>query len=158
MALENIYNDRGLLEALARGGYVPNGDRQEQFYNFTYDTFGNTTAISIGDRQLASYDYAPKNGLLTQQNYGNGAYTTFTYDNLGRATQTQTSSGDIYDYTYTGDGQLYSLKDNNGTSGGADDIFYRYQYDSLGRLIHSAQSKGTKQSFVPRTSTTTATG
>ena len=144
VALENVYNDRGLLESLGRGGYTPDGARQAQSYRFTYDTFGNTTAISVGDRQLASYDYAPKNGLLSRQNYGNGAYTAFTYDDLGRAAKTETSSGDVYDYVYTGDGQLYSLRDNNGTSSTADDIFYRYQYDSLGRLIHSVQSQGGK--------------
>ena len=34
--------------------------------------------------------------------YGNGATTSYTYDDHGRTTQVTTSSGDVYIYTYKG--------------------------------------------------------
>ena len=80
---------------------------------------------------MASYAYAAKNGLLTKQTYGNGQYTSFTYDNLGRKKETKTSSGDTYQYKYTGDGQLYSMTD---VAGG---FAYQYTYDTLGRLMQA---------------------
>ena len=131
------YDSRGNLSALTRGGWLPGQsgaeNKKNQTYGFTYDAFGNTTSVSVGGRQLASYEYGAKNGPLARQNYGNGAYTAFTYDNLGRITQTQTSSGDTYRYTYTGDGQLYRLEDVAGNTA------YRYNYDSIGRLTGSTQ-------------------
>ena len=64
--------------------------------------------------------------------------SAYTYDNLGRSKKTTTSDGDEYTYRYTGDGQLYEMKDKNGGS----PIQYRYNYDSLGRLIGTSQTGG----------------
>ena len=142
IALNRTYNDRNQLTKLNRGGYNITGNSStayHQYYNFTYDSFGNTTGISIGpngEYSLAAYSYAPKNGLLTQMTYGNGATVAYTYDELGRSAQTTTSSGDSYTYAYTGDGQLYELKDNSGN------LLYRYTYDTLGRLLGSAVKSG----------------
>ena len=126
------YNERGLLSALTRAGYI-SGDsgrtRTEQVYSFTYDSFGNTTSISVGARLLAEYTYAAKNGSLLRRSYGNGAYSDYTYDILGRVTRMTTSSGDDYRYVYNAAGAVSSVQD---LTGGLD---YRYTYDSIGRLI-----------------------
>ena len=122
------YTAQGELDTLTRSA---TGTNATQSYGFAYDDFGKTTAISIGSRTLASYSYAQKNGQLSHMSYGNGAYTNYLYDRLGRTTQKMTSSGDTYSYAYTGDGQLYSLIYN--------DESYYYTYDTLGRLIGTTQ-------------------
>ena len=40
-------------------------------YSFTYDAFGNTTEISAGNHELASYEYNENNGKLSILTYGN---------------------------------------------------------------------------------------
>ena len=127
---------RGLLTKLTR-----NTNGQNQVYNLSYDTLGNLTKMQVGSRTLMTYTYGAKNGPLERQTYGNGAYTEYEYDSLGRASRTSTSDGDTYTYRYTGDGQLYEMKDSNG----GEEITYRYQYDSIGRLIGTTQSGGTAE-------------
>ena len=138
------YDAKNQLTTLNRGGYNVTGNDptpHNQYYNFSYDTFANTTSISVGSTapySLGTYTYAANDGLLTGMSYGNGATVSYTYDKLGRKTQTTTSSGDSYRYTYTGDGQLFQMKD---IAGG---LLYDYSYDTLGRLISSSMlSSGT---------------
>ena len=143
VAVTRTYNSNGYLTKLNRGGYYREGDTPNtpynQRYNFSYDTFGNTTNITVGNTStynLGSYTYAPKDGLLTGMTYGNGATVSYSYDDYGRKTQTTTSSGDSYTYAYAGDGQLYEMKDVSGN------LLYRYTYDTLGRLIGSSMKSG----------------
>ena len=128
--------------AITRAGYYDDGttnSRVIQDYYMAYDAFGNTTGISVGNADgtysLSTSQYADYNGVLQKQTYGNGDYTTFTYDDLGRSSETSTSDGDRYTYTYTGDGQLSVLKDLT------DGLVYRFNYDTLGRLINSSADK-----------------
>ena len=150
ISVVRTYNSNGTLKKLDRGGYI-SGDstKYSQYYNFAYDTWGNTTSISVGNaasgsanvRTLASYTYGARDGLLQQMAYGNGANVNYTYDNLGRKLTTSTSSGNLYQYFYTGDGQLYRMVDNP-TSADDKGLFYDYTYDSIGRLIGSTMSEG----------------
>ena len=110
----------------------------DQTYHFTYDSWGNRKAVKVGNHELASYTYAANNGYLTEQKYGNNDKINFTYDNLGRVKSTvyTSAAGTVtrtLTYTYTGDGQLYSIHDSQ-TGDTA-----RYTYDTLGRLIASEQ-------------------
>lgn len=127
------YNyQEGLLSGVVRT------DASGKTLSFAYDhdSFGNLTGIQVGGIPLARYEYAAKNGNLTNQSYGNGDSVSFTYDNLGRVVTSTYSSGRTLDYTYTGDGQLYSIVDNGATSDESDDTTYTYTYDTLGRVIN----------------------
>ena len=130
------------MTKLERGGYntnEPNGNAVYQRYNFTYNDFGDTTKITLGSNHeytLAKYTFAERGGLLKKLEYGNGHAVSYTYDNYGRTVQTVASSGDRYTYTYTGDGQLYEVKDEVG------ERRYRYHYDTLHRLIGSTMKTG----------------
>ncbi|MGN0315447.1 MAG: RHS repeat domain-containing protein [Fusicatenibacter sp.] len=77
--------------------------------------------------------YAPKDGQLKSMTYGNGDTVSYTCDTLGRRTSMTTADGNKYLYTYTGDGQLYEITDTDA------EVVYRYQYDSIGRLIGSEE-------------------
>ena len=121
----------GMLKTLAR-----TTGSTTQSYNFTYDSFGNMKTLKVGSRTLAEYTYGSKNGQLESQTYGNGDSTSFQYDSLNRTTSTTTSSGDSYNCEYAGDGQLYKMEDT------AAGVTYRYNYDSIGRLIGTNQTGG----------------
>ena len=119
-----------------------------QSYRFVYDSFGNTTSLSVGNRKLAEYTYGSKNGMLEKQTYGNGDTVSMQYDDLNRTTSktvTSSNGSSTYYYSYTGDGQLYKMEDS------AAGVTYQYNYDSLGRLINSSQTGGNanlRSSFV----------
>ena len=142
IALTRSYDSKMNLTALNRGGYNVSGNDptpHNQHYSFSYDDFGNTTAIRVGTAStynLGTYTYAQNDGLLTGMAYGNGDSVSYTYDNYGRKTQTTSSDGDSYRYRYTGDGQLWQMKDNAGN------LLYQYTYDTLGRLIGSSMHSG----------------
>lgn len=125
----------GNLVSLVRGGYVPGSStKQNQTYNMEYDGFGNMTGISVGSRQLASYDYGPRNGKLRSMTYGGNTTVSYTYDILGRVTEEKWDDTLKYQYVYSSDG--YLAKKLDVTTGKA----VNYEYDSLGRLIHSYQT------------------
>ena len=124
----------GNLVSLIRGGYVPGSSaKQNQTYNMEYDGFGNMTGISVGSRQLASYDYGSQNGNLRSMTYGNTNTVSYSYDILGRVTEERWKDKLKYQYVYSSDG--YLAKKLDVTTGKA----VNYEYDSLGRLIHSYQ-------------------
>ena len=167
VSMENSLNDRpsisyisgvvsvnydysnGLLNRINRGGYITgNATKQNQYYNMSYDSFGNMTEVSIGEdaedaRVLASYSYGSENNHLDSMTYGNGDSIEYTYDNLDRMTQETWDDGTSYLYMYNAEGALAQKIDatdetkvDNGT---ADAV--NYQYDSLGRLIYSSSAE-----------------
>ena len=82
--------------------------------------------------------------------YGNGDSVSYTYDAFDR--QRTAAYNDVdrttherknvatYHYDYSGDNDLARQYVTDGS--GAVTEQYSYQYDSLGRLIHSRQSTG----------------
>ena len=129
-------------EGLLSGAVRTDAAGKTQSYTYSHDSFGNLTGIKVGGIPLASYEYDDKNGNLTDQAYGNGDSVSFEYDHLGRVIKSTYSSGRTLDYTYTGDGQIYSITDNNGTSAQSDDTVYYYTYDTLGRVINCQVCQG----------------
>ena len=137
------YED-GLLRRIDRGGYYwTDGEqsaKQHQYYNMSYDTFGNMTKVSIGGTDkvavdsivLATYDYGEQNGHLNSMTYGNGDSITYHYDELDRLTEEVWDDGTSYKYFYNSEGALTKKVDT--ATGNA----VNYEYDSIGRLIHSS--------------------
>ena len=104
-------------------------------YHFLYDTFGNTTEISAGDRTLADYSYNPNNGKLNTLTYGNGLKVKYEYDALDRVSKVQYNIGEneafetVYTYEYNSAGRLLSVTDHT-----SNEVMV-CQYDSAGRLL-----------------------
>ena len=108
---------------------------------------GYTTPID-----LATYEYEGNvnNGRLAKMTYGNGDSVSYTYDafdrqrtaaynDVDRTTHEQKNVA-TYHYDYSSDNAL-TRQYATDSSGITEQ--YSYQYDSLGRLIHSRQSTGT---------------
>ena len=130
-----VYNySSGNLSSVKR----TNNASSEQTYSFTYDAFGNMTALKVGTKTLATYTYGAGNGLLMSQTYANGDSVSFTYDNLGRTKTATYSDGRVLTYVYNGEGNLHSVTETNGSA----TVTYLYTYDSIGRLISSEQKDG----------------
>ncbi len=110
-------------------------------YYFTYDGFGNTRQIKVGNRggdicaakTLATYSYGSNNGKLHSMTYGNGKVMTYTYDALDRVSEICYNDADnvsqSYIYTYTATGALYSVES---TESGTRTV---YHYDTNEQLI-----------------------
>ena len=125
----------GNLVTVRRSGFITlGGTKQTQYYNMGYDSFGNMTSISVGSRELASYDYGSQNGNLRSMTYGNGTKVSYTYDSLDRVTEEKWGDTLKYQYFYNAEGDLAKKLDV--TTGKA----VNYEYDSLDRLIHSYQT------------------
>ena len=121
-----------------------------QHYLLGYDAFGNMTRVQVcassAEREgytapvtLASYTYEGNvnNGRLSRMTYGNGDYVDYTYDAFDRQRTAAYNDGTTYHYDYSSDN---ALTRQYATDGSGITEQYSYQYDSLGRLIHSRQS------------------
>ena len=121
-----------------------------QHYLLGYDAFGNMTRVQVcassAEREgytapvtLASYTYEGNvnNGRLATMAYGNGDSVSYTYDAFDRQRTAAYNDGTTYHYDYSGDNAL-TRQYATDSSGITEQ--YSYQYDSLGRLIHSRQS------------------
>ena len=131
---------RGALSQIRREGFLPNGTRVTQDYNFNYNSHGQVTQMRVGTRELAAYTY---NADLSLQHrlYANRHRVDYGYDNLGRVRTITHRNGTaanspvhtVFTYTYTGDGQLHSVHDSS------TGRLVEYTYDSLGRLVTYAE-------------------
>ncbi len=134
------YNDRNLLESI---------QTESTTYNIVYDAFGNTDSMSVGNRELANYEYNSNNGKLKKITYGNGFSVRYVYDridNLSEVWYTESGSDEVkaYQYSYTAKGQLYRFDDLlTGKS-------IVYKYDTSGRMTTFSEfdTESMKNSFV----------
>lgn len=144
--------DRAQLSDLIRKGYLGSTGFW-QHYLLNYDAFGNMTRVQVcasSEEQtgysspvtLASYTYEGNvnNGRLATMTYGNGDSVSYTYDAFDRQRTAAYNDGTTYHYDYSGDNDLTRQYATDGDGKVTEQ--YSYQYDSLGRLIHSRQSTG----------------
>ena len=163
---ENQYDNRDRVTAVSSGGadvfYYYNDKNQlsditvhagygSQYYDFSYDTFGNNTKISVGDYTLAQYSYIGNTGLMSQMTYGNNDTIGYTYDNDYRVSEVlytdKDSVGNIsgsktVKYEYDMFGNVYKLTD--GFSGNVT----TYNYDLLGRATRISKTDGLSRSIT----------
>lgn len=122
------------------------------------DAWGNTRSIQVRSStstastapnswstaiELAKYDYAGNNGYLNKMTYGNGDYETYVYDRYGRMdTANHYTAANVLQYSesFIYDGSGSTAKSVVKDASGAEIAVYRFEYDSLGRMIRSKQS------------------
>ena len=137
--------ENGRLATLDRKTYR-SGAAQHQIYSFGYNQWGQATSIGVSGPDastpwvLMENVYAANNGLLDSTTYGNGTVVEYTYDRLDRVTRMVYSGGRYVNYRYNAEGSLAELDYSEGEA--APTATYRFEYDSLGRLIRSQQRDG----------------
>ena len=127
-------------------------------YAFTYGVFDQISSVKAGTRTLISHTYtSDANRRLSRSDYGNGDYTTYTYDTYGRTTKIgYEDNSSAVQYTYDNNGNLGLLKDN--ISGRTT----KYYYDMQDRLMRydvtgSGYSSSVKWSYDDLNNLTTQT-
>ena len=134
-ALSYTYAD-GRVASMTRTAKLPSGTSFTQTYGMSYNGFGQTTGISVGNISLASYSYAPNGGLLQSMSYGNGDSVEYAYDPLARVSEVyyNESEDPALTYGYASNGALGSLADHE------NERLYVYSYDGLDRLLSMTES------------------
>ena len=122
------YNDKGQLTSIQSPGSSPT-------YNFVYDKWGNNTEVKVGDQSLVTNTYKSNNGLLTQQEYGNGFTVGHAYDSLDRETSRSYNGTTKFYWTYNADGNLARYTEASGR-------VLEYLYDDIGRLLQVSGADG----------------
>lgn len=118
------YDEEGNLGQIATDGTV---------YTLTYDNFGKSDTVSIGDRSLAEYEYNPNNGKLIKLIYGNGYYERYVYNELEKVSEIWYNIAEQENlgvkYEYTRNGSIYRITDYlNGR-------ITELKYDGRGRAV-----------------------
>ena len=137
--------ENGRLATLDRKTFRDKAE-QHQIYSFGYNQWGQATSIGVSGPDastpwvLMENVYAANNGLLDSTTYGNGTVVEYTYDRLDRVTRMVYSGGRYVNYRYNAEGSLAELDYGEGDA--APTATYRFEYDSLGRLIRSQQRDG----------------
>ena len=118
-----------------------------QRYNYTNDSFGNNTKITVSGSTdgntfsspitLVSYAYESNvnNGRLKSKTWPNGDKVTYSYDMFDRVTNESYTGTETKTVSSVYDG-MGNLASKTATQGGQTEK-YAYQYDGLGRLYHS---------------------
>ena len=99
-------------------------------YHFTYNDYGQTTAITVGNRTtpLARYTYNAYGGKLTRTDYADGTYIINDYDYHGRIASVSYNGTVLYTVEYNGQGNVSSYVD------ASTGYRYRYDYDEIDRI------------------------
>ena len=130
----NYTYSNGIMSSLKRSGYREDKAIQQE-YSFGYNKWKQVTSISAGKYKLAGYEYAGKNGSLTQLTYGNGVKETYKYDTLGQLASISYDGTVTYKYTYTTDGNIETVTDV------PNDYTYTYKYDKNRDAIEYVKKK-----------------
>ena len=84
-------------------------------YSFSYDSFGNTSSVNVGDNQIVQYDYDEMHSGPTSMTYANGLTVNYVYDDLDRLSEVWYNEGTgaqkVYEYEYTDDGKIARITD-----------------------------------------------
>ena len=129
----------GQLTQIDRKSYR-NSAEQHQLLNMAYNAWGQQTSIKVGTQTLTTNTYAANGGNLTKTTFSNGQYVDYTYDEFDRLTQVKyNNTGRYICYYYNAEGALSKLTYGDGSTAKGS---YQFEYDSLGRLIRSAEYNG----------------
>ena len=161
----------GLVKYLTRKSYDEVGSTNNpnwQRYILAHDNFGNSTYVGVTGKNNASSDYpqskklvtyeyesSVNNGRLQQKKYPNGNTVDYSYDLFDRlTTESYTNNSSTnpenkqHKYYYDAEGRI--AREESVNSNGAVTESYIYDYDTLGRLIHSKEL-GPGKSMILRT-------
>ncbi len=126
------------------GNILQRRDRNNQLWNYTYDSFGRPTSITNPLNETVRHEFQEGNhtGIVSPTN----KRTTFEYDRLRNLTKTVDPLGNEETRTYNGDGQLLSVTDADGKT-------QTHEYDSFGRVVRKVNGVSGEVRFTYRPDT-----
>jgi len=140
--------DHGQIIKQRSKAYANGTTELYQDYNFTYNDWDQNTSISVGNRNLISYDYEDINSLsdgggnLKTITYANQDSVSYEYDKFDRPIKiVYNDTGEIVNYYYSADGTLSKASYQKAN---APSMNYLFEYDSNGRMVRSTQLDTTK--------------
>ena len=149
----NVLNDR--LELVTSGNstvsyqYETNGTLKNitspsgSIYNFTYDVFGRTSKIAIGNTTLSETQYKNNaSSLVSRFEYGNGAYKTYEYDNQDQLVSEGVNGTTARTYIYDKQGNTAQTTDH------LTNVTTTYTHDLIGRISRIKSSDGQTTNFI----------
>ena len=136
--IEYTYDDENLTQ-LARKTKASGGSWQYQNYYLEYNDWGQQTKFTVGNHTLTTNTYDNNGGRLTQTKFGTYQTLTYTYDAFDRLTRKEYNNGKYVEYTYNAEGALAKIAYGEGTTPKGS---YEFEYDSLGRVLRSAEYDG----------------
>lgn len=129
---EERFPNSGVLKTLSSGDlkndylYLTNGNLQKARFHysssdynaeisFKYDTFGNLSALKIGNVALVTMEYDYKH--LNKTIYANGDYLSYTYDAKDRITEIKENGTATVSITYRDNAEdMVSISHSNGVT------------------------------------------
>ncbi len=143
--LNYTYSNGLVSTAVVSGGNYSNP------YFYTYNSYGNLTAVKIGMmmQSVALYSYTcGGRGNLASKTESNGYCETYRYDSTGNLIETAVSGNTVYGYVYDFSGCLLEQNDANLniseiTLLTPDGLAFTYTFDSAGNVIKTVTEDGT---------------
>ena len=133
-AINYVYNTAG--QVVERD--FADGSKQ----TYTYDAHGNMLTATDASGTITLKHTNPANSdLVTEIDYPNGQFLQFSYNSVGKRTQSVDQSGFTINYQYDAVGRLAELTDGGGA------MIVQYGYDLVGRLIQKDLGNGTRTTY-----------
>lgn len=109
-------------------------------YMLLYADFGNQSSIKVGNNTLATYEYEERNGKLKKITYGNGLVVEYVYNTLENLSEIWYTDGEdpaikTYEYEYTANGLIQSVKDN---LSGKQTVFTYDKRNQLSKIVSNS--------------------
>lgn len=118
-------NGKELIYSYDSEGKITSVEHNGFSYNYTYDEFGNTTSVKVGEQNLVSYGYSSDKSKLSSLIYGNGLTERYTYDAYGQTVSKTLSDRGTANYYYNSLGNLLYGED----SVGGRNTYHQYDDD-----------------------------
>lgn len=121
------YNDEGKITKVNHNGFD---------YNYTFDAFGNPTAVKVGTQNLVTYSYQSDLSKLASMTYGNGDKVSYNYNNFGEVSRiTMGDAADYYGFKHNANGDIIYERDT--ISG--QRVYYQYDKEgtAIGERVYS---------------------
>ena len=106
-------------------------------YTLYYDSYGNQSEVKVGDNDLISYEYKSHNGNVSRIVYANGHEIRYVYNDIDLLCEIWYNEDEeaAYEYKYTADGRLCSIKNN------VSDTVTLYSYNTDGSVTSCVEYK-----------------
>lgn len=132
------YNDEGKITKVNHNGF---------YYNYTFDAFGNPTAVKVGSQNLVTYSYQPDLSKLASMTYGNGFTVSYNYNNFGEVSRiTMGDAANYYGFKHNANGDIIYERDT--ISG--QRVYYQYDKEgtAIGERVYSTDVSHTYNNLL----------